>query len=342
MRRDLPVTRPKKKRRAIAAPASSEASEAADLPERGVKPRADAPLPVTRPPSIESLLARIVAPEPVLRIEIVRILAPLATLGFMSSRLRHADEWLSNVGFQVPPMLEVDWRQPLYLAPFSTTAAWWLAALMVVSGLAVAAGLRARAAAVVFAGALAYAALGDRLAAFTVSKLSPVVMLALAASPCGARLGVDAWLRRRHGEPLPSRVAPGGPRFFQVLLAVFYSGSAFAKAHGDWLKNPLVLWSHVHDSYQSAFSWALANALPAWLWTAFQAVVLALEMGAPLWFAWPRARPWALLCAVGMHAMIGLMFWPVRWFSLLMIAMLLGAFLPAPWLERAAERSRRA
>jgi hypothetical protein len=86
----------KKKRRAPAA------SEAADLPARGVKPRADAPLPVTRPRSIESLLACLVAPEPVLRIEIVRILAPLATLGFMSSRLRHADEWIGAAGFHPP------------------------------------------------------------------------------------------------------------------------------------------------------------------------------------------------------------------------------------------------
>jgi hypothetical protein len=141
---------------------------------------------------------------------------------------------------------------------------------------------------------------------------------------------------------VPALVAPGGPRFFQVLLPVFYSGSAVAKARGDWLKNPLVLWSHVHDSYQTAFSWALANALPAWTWTALQALTFALEMGAPLWFAWRRTRPWALLCAVGMHAMIGLMFWPVRWFSLLMITMLLGAYLPADWLTRAAERVRRA
>jgi hypothetical protein len=224
----------------------------------------------------------------------------------------------------------------------SSTTAWWFVALMVISGLAVAAGFRARPAAVVFAATLAYAALADRLAAFTVSKLSPVVMLALAASPCGARLGVDAWLRRQHGEALPSRVAPGGPRFFQVLLAVFYSGSAFAKAKGDWLKHPLVLWTHVHDSYQTAFSWAFANAMPAWAWTALQGLVFALEMGAPLWFAWRRARPWALVCAVGMHAMIGLMFWPVRWFSLLMISMLLGAYLPEAWLDRGAERVRAA
>jgi len=333
--RPAPVTRTKRRR---AVPASSEP----ELSDKGVKPRDNAPLPVTRPPSLGSLFARIAAPEPILRIEIVRILAPLATLGFMSSRLRHADEWLSGVGFQVPEVPGGDWRQPLYLSPLSPTAAWALAALMVASGLAVAAGFRARTSAAVFAATLAYVALADRLAAFTVSKLSPVVMLAIAASPCGLRFGVDAWRRRRRDPdaPVPELVAAGGPRFFQVLLPVFYSGSAVAKVHGDWLKEPLVLWTHVHDSYQTAFSWALANALPAGVWTALQWLVLALELGSPLWFAWRRTRPVALLLAVGMHAMIGLMFWPVRWFALLMIAMLLGAFLPAERLTRAAERVR--
>jgi hypothetical protein len=134
-------------------------------------------------------------------------------------------------------------------------------------------------------------------------------------------------------------VAAASLRFFQVLLPVFYSGSAIAKMRGGWLKHPLVLWTHVHDSYQTAFSWVIANAFPSWLWTLLQAVVLVLEAGAPLWFAWRRTRPWALLCAVGMHAMIGAMFWPVRWFSLLMMCLWCGAYLPEAWLERAARRS---
>jgi hypothetical protein len=322
-------------------------------PDKGVKPRRDAPLPRTRPTSILPILARwIEAPEPVLRLELIRVLAPLAVLGFMSSRLAHVEEWLTPAGFQVPPMAAPDYRQPFYLAPLSQTSAWLLAIAMVLSGLAVSAGFRARASACVFAATLAYVALADRLAAFTVSKLGPAVMLALAASPCGVRFGVDAWRARRldPGAPLPREVAGGGPRFFQVLLPAFYCGSGIAKAvdtgsaklaRGDWLKNPLVLWTHVHDSYQTGFSWALADAMPAWAWTAFQAVVLTLELGAPIWFATKRTRPVALALAVGMHAMIGMMFWPVRWFALLMIALWLGAYLPAPWLERAEARLTR-
>lgn len=283
-------------------------------------------------------------PQPVLRLELIRIVAPLAILGFMSSRLAHADEWLTAVGFQVPEISGGDWRQPLYLAPLSTTSAWLLATVMVLSGLAVSLGARARAAAVVFAATLAYVALADRLAAFTVSKLGPAVMLALAASPVGRRFGVDAWLAQRKapGAPLPTHAAGGGARFFQVLLPMFYCGSAIAKGRGGWLAEPLVLWSHLHDSYQTALSWRLANGMPAWGWTALQVVVYVLEAGAPLLFAYKKTRGVALLTAVGMHAVIAVMFWPVRWFSLLMITLWLGAFLPEGWLLRAAARVKRA
>jgi hypothetical protein len=291
-------------------------------------------------PGLGSLAESFLSPEPVLRLEIIRIFAPLATLGFMSSRLAHADEWLSDVGFQVPRMEVPDYRQPLYLAPLSTTGAWTLAAAMVISGLMVSAGLRARAAALVFAATLAYVALSDRLAAFTVSKLSPAVMLALAASPCGARLSVDAWLKRRRDPrvTLPRYVAAGGVRFFQILLPVFYEGSAIAKVRGEWLKHPYVLYTHLHDSYQTVLSWTVANVFPGWTYTLLQGVVLTLEGGAVLWFAWKRTRLVALAAAVAMHALIGLMFWPVRWFGLLMIALWCGAFLPAEWLESALDR----
>jgi hypothetical protein len=38
---------------------------------------------------------------------------------------------------------------------------------------------------------------------------------------------------------------------------------------------------------------------------------------------------------VGMHLMIGLMFGPVIWFSLLMMTLLVASYAPAPWLARA-------
>ncbi|APR84828.1 Hypothetical protein A7982_10177 [Minicystis rosea] len=343
MQADRPLKKAKKKRPIREADGAVTTPE--EVEDKGIKPRADAPLPETRPASIGGAFTRwLDAPQPVLRLELIRILAPLATLGFMSSRLAHTDEWLTAVGFQVPEIPGGDWRQPLYLSPLSTSMALALAALLVASGLSLAAGFKSRISALIFALTLAYVALADRLAAFTVSKLSPTVMLALAASPIGSRFSVDAWLAKRRAPQtiLPTLVAGGGVRFFQCLLPVFYFSSAYAKTRGDWLTHKLVLWTHVHDSYQTGFSWVLANALPAFLWTFFQYLVYALELGAPVWFSLRRTRPIALLLAVGMHVMIGLMFWPVRWFSLLMISMWLGAFLPEAWLMRWASRVKAA
>lgn len=289
----------------------------------------------------ERLERWVVEPQPVLRLELIRILAPLAILGFMWSRLRHADHWLGGAGFRVPDLGGSEWRQPLYVPALPDWAAWSVAGLMVASGLAVSLGFRARRFAWVFAGLLAFVALSDRLAAFTVSKLSPIVLVVIASSACGRRFGVDAWMERRRGGELPTRVAGGSVRFFQVLLPVFYSASGIAKLQGDWLKSPHVLWTLLHDSYQTAVSWALANALPAPAWTVFQVVTLGFEVLAPIWFAVRKTRPVAFVIGLGMHSMIGLMFGPVKWFSLLMMVLLLASYCPKPWLARVHRLLRR-
>jgi hypothetical protein len=279
-------------------------------------------------------------PVPLIRIEIVRIVAPLAILGFMSSRLAHADEWIGDAGFHVPD-LGGDWRQPLFIPPLPSWVAWLVAFVMVASGLACSLGWRTRVAAFTFAATLAYVALADRLAAFTVSKLSPAVMLAVAAGPAGTRLGLDAsWRHGQADRPTRER-ASGSVRFLQALPVVLYSASGIAKARGDWLRDSLVLWSHLHDSYQTAVALALAQALPTPLWTVLQGLVLVFEVGAPLWFALSRVRPLAVGFGLGMHLMIGLMFGPVVWFALLMATLLTAGHLPDSLLrplERFAER----
>jgi uncharacterized membrane protein YphA (DoxX/SURF4 family) len=284
-------------------------------------------------------------PLPILRIEIVRIAAPLAILGFMCGRLAHADEWIGDAGFRVPD-LGGDWRQPIYVPALPSALAWFVAAAMVASGLACSLGYKTRPSALVFAATLAFVAVSDRLAAFTVSKMSPAVVLAIAAGPAGTRLGFDAWTRGRRGESAPEPLLPmPSVRFLQLLPVTIYSASGIAKAHGDWLSVPLVLWSHLHDSYQTALSFALASALPGWSWTLMQGLVLAFEMLAPLWFGLSRTRPYALVFGLGMHAMIGLCFGPVLWFALLMMTLLVGGYLPERLLEpldRLAVRLERA
>lgn len=280
-------------------------------------------------------------PQPILRIEIVRVCAPLAILGFMSSRVAHADEWLGNAGFRVPDLGVADYRQPLYLPALPGPLPWLVAATLVGSGLLVALGYRPRRAAVVFAITAAFVALSDRLAAFSVSKLAPMVGITLALSPCGRRFSIDTWLERRKSkrarrEPLPTHVASGAVRFIQVLLPVIYSASGIAKVRGDWLSHKFVLWTHLHDTYQTAFTVALANLLPGPAWTFLQYLTLFFEVLAPLWFAIPKTRTFGMILGVGMHTMIALMFGPVRYFAMLMASLLLASYAPANILERIA------
>jgi hypothetical protein len=96
------------------------------------------------------------APQPIERLALLRIGIPIAILGFFAARFVHVDHLLTAVGFQVPNLGRVDYRQPLYLAPLSVGEARALAAITVVTGLSVAAGFLMRVAAPLFAFALAY------------------------------------------------------------------------------------------------------------------------------------------------------------------------------------------
>jgi uncharacterized membrane protein YphA (DoxX/SURF4 family) len=277
--------------------------------------------------------------ELVIRIELVRVFAPLAILGFMSSRLLHADHWISDTAFCVPDLGLSDPHQSYYIAPLPEWAAWLVAAALVVAGLCVAAGFRTRPAAAAFAALLAYVALADRLAAFTVSRLAPMIALVICLSPAGTRFSVDAWLsRRRRDEEHGDEMSGGSIRFLQALLVVFYTASGVCKARGDWLKHPAVLWTHLHDSYQTVFAYLLANTLPGFAWTVFQGLTLLFECLACAWLLPRRIRPVGLAFGVMMHTLIGLMFGPVIWFSLLMITLLCASYLPDRLLQRLSDR----
>jgi Vitamin K-dependent gamma-carboxylase/DoxX len=279
--------------------------------------------------------ARFTGPQPIERLESVRMLAPLAILGFLSSRLIHIEHWVTEVGYVVPKLATRSWKQPLYIPPLPVWLAYLVALATVGSGIATALGYRTRISSGIFAVLLAYLALADRLETFTVNKLGTVVAIALFATPSGARYGIDARLgaQKNSAERLPTHVTWGNVRFFQALLASIYFTSGVAKLHGDWLTNSGVIYSHLHDSYQTALTYFLATSVPVFGWTVFQSVTLIYEVGAPLWFSLKKTRLPALFVGLGMHAAIGLMFGPVIWFSLLMSALLLSCFAPIRWLS---------
>jgi hypothetical protein len=286
-----------------------------------------------RPEPSPGLVEALFAPKPLVHLEVLRIAVPLAVLGFMSSRIAYAEHWLGDAGFRVPN-LEGTARQPLYLPSLPAWLAWTMATAMVASGLSVAVGFLTRYAAGIFAFTLFWVALADRLSAFTVSKLGAVLVLAIALSPAGARYSVDAYRRARRGEPLPTHVSGGVVLFFRALLVVMYCASGICKARGDWLETPHLLFTHLHGSYQTPVAHFAANHFPSWSWNVLQGITLTFEAGAPLWFALSKTRPYALAWGLAMHALIGLMFGPVIWFSLLMSSLLVGCFVSHAWLER--------
>ncbi|TVQ94195.1 MAG: hypothetical protein EA397_02570 [Deltaproteobacteria bacterium] len=275
------------------------------------------------------------APAPLERLAFLRITAPLAILGFMSHRLWFADHWLGRTGFSVPQLDTPDWRQPLYLPALPDPLAWLLATVMVVSGLCLSLGYKTRAAGVIFAGTLFYVALADRLAAFTVSKIGGIIALCLALSVAGSRWGLDAWLKYRDTPPAerPTHGAPGELRAIQALVLILYTSSGLCKARGEWLTRDDLLWTHLHDSYQTAIAHGLANLLPPLLWTSMQWSTLIFEVFALAFFCVAATRLPALIFGLLLHLLIGVLFGPLIWFSLLMMALLLGGFAPLSWLS---------
>ena len=274
-------------------------------------------------------------PQPIVRLEFIRVFAPLAILGFLSGRIPYANDWLTSAGFQIPD-LGTGPHQPIYLAPLLSSVAWGLMIVTVVAGIALSIGFFTRISAAVFTLCLGYLALADRLAAFTVSKLGTIIVLALFLSPCGARWSVDAWRRHRRAPDAlqPTTVSGGSVRFFQLLLVAGYFSSGVAKAKGDWLHYNDAVWSHLHYSYQTWIAYWLTQHMPAVFWVVSQWIVLAFEAGAPLWFALPWTRKPALFVGLGMHLFIGTCFGPVVWFALLMMVLLIGGYLPSEWIPR--------
>lgn len=282
----------------------------------------------------DALSERLFGPKPIVRLALVRLLAPLALVGFLFRRAIHATDWLSTSGFRVPSEL-VDWRQPLPLPALPEWAAWLVAMALVISGLMLAAGAFTRWSGLAFAALAAYVGLADRLSAFTLTKVAPMIGLALALTPSGARLSVDEWRARRRGQKkLPTKVSGGCVSFFQVFLGVFYFTSALEKMHGSWLGNWYVLWTHLHDSYQTHISYWIAELTPSWVWPPLQLTVLIYEAGAALLYSIKWTRTPMLIYGLAMHLMIGLLFGPVIFFSWFMMSLLVGVFAPMTWLER--------
>src|ERR1043165_407582 len=107
----------------------------------------------------DDLGARLTAPQPIERLELIRMLAPLAVLGFLSSRFAHVEHWLTDVGFVVPHQITTTYKQPLYIPTIPVWLAYLVVVATVLSGVATSLGFRTRVSSGVFAALAAYLAL---------------------------------------------------------------------------------------------------------------------------------------------------------------------------------------
>lgn len=162
------------------------------------------------------------------------------------------------------------------------------------------------------------------------------VGIAVALAPCGLLLSLDALRAQRRGERPNLLRAPYARRLLQLVLAIGYLLSAWAKARGD-------TW---HDGSAVALSLRIEDlqrfVAPEWLFD--QAIMLNLFTWASLAFeasfivlVWPRrSRLWVLGAGVLFHLGIDI-FLDVGFFSL---AIFLGylAFLPSELSQRIVDR----
>jgi hypothetical protein len=279
----------------------------------------------------ERFVAWLEAPQPVLRLELVRILGPLAILALLGARLAHPSAWLGPDSFRLDGVVGAE---ALATPSLPAAGALALALAIIASGGMVTLGLWTDRAAAVFGSALVYAALADPLSASAGSRLAPAIAFALALSPAGSSLSLDARFGLRRAG---TTYSAGAVRFLQALVAVFYSGAGACKVHGDWL-----LRGDVVRAQLLAFPLGrvLAGLALGPAWTALQALIVLVQIGAPVWLAWPKTRPSAVGLLVAFELANVIVFPPLRGLATLAIVLLLAGFLPSATLMAWGRRAR--
>jgi hypothetical protein len=201
------------------------------------------------------------------------------------------------------------------------------------------------------------------LAMYGLDQVNGIAALYLAIAPCGGRLSVDAWIRRRlqniseasrvtgrmmnwvakvpfwgvsqqvYAQPTSS--ARLSLRLFQVHLCFIYLWGGLGKLQGEtWWNGEAVWLTAASLDYQSNDLTWLAHF--PWLYQSLSVATWVWEISFPILVWQPYLRPWVLMVGVMMHLGIG-MFLGMWTFGLAMIFMYL-AFIPAEtytalWLQ---------
>ncbi len=175
--------------------------------------------------------------------------------------------------------------------------------------------------------------------------LFAIFLMLLPFAPSGARLSVDALLRRRReddpatGDLTDTAVWP--LRLLHVLLAITYFSTGIAKVLSGGLA-----WVNGHTLQQYIFSDAVTTGLPLGIWLAQSYVLcvilavftLLFELGYFVSLFLPRLAPLIFAGAIGFHISLYLTAGHPFFEHMVMNAILL-LFLDRDWLPRLLDRA---
>ncbi|MEZ6088573.1 MAG: HTTM domain-containing protein [Pirellulaceae bacterium] len=188
------------------------------------------------------------------------------------------------------------------------------------------------------------------MAHFGLDQVTAAWLLYLCLSPCGARLSVDQWLRRRRNPSAEKQPPPDlkcsaarlTMRMVQVHLCVIYFWAGVSKLQGEsWMSGEAIWWIASNYEHQHASMTWLAYV--PWLYQILTIGTWVWEVAFPflIWNRWLRLP--MLIVGIGMHAGIGIFLglWP---FALIMICGYI-SFVPTAmlnqWLETLTIAMRR-
>lgn len=176
-------------------------------------------------------------------------------------------------------------------------------------------------------------------ALFGLDQINCMLTLYLALGPCGARLSVDAWLRRKRGKPLieKSTAANLSLRLIQLQMCAIYFYAGLSKLKGEFWWNGEAMWMAFGNlEYQTYdMTWMARHPYLVNLSTHIT-VIWELSFCVLIWR--PLLRPLVLAAGVVMHLGIG--FALGMWTFGLIMLVGCASFLPSDTLARWFSRAK--
>jgi uncharacterized membrane protein YphA (DoxX/SURF4 family) len=135
-----------------------------------------------------------------------------------------------------------------------------------------------------------------------------IVLGLLAVAPCGRELSIDAWLRRRRGQPALDLSAPGWPLWLlRFECAVVYGASGFSKLiDPDWFGGT-VTWQRVvraQDQLDAWPDWVVSLLTDRGFHTGAAKFIVLTELFIAVGLWWRGTRYAAVWVAVVFHLSI--------------------------------------